>query len=170
MTISRKLTLAAMLVMDSANATSPPTTDLTANGLGKIQIGMRIEQVNHTLAHPIVPNKVALRASATCDYNPLPDFPGVSLLFNDKVLTRIDVETNKFQFPPGITVGDLQAYVEKKVPHAKREPLDHVPDGMSYVLEDAQSPNGVSLQFEHGKLARIIVGDKRKLRIAEGCM
>jgi hypothetical protein len=38
------------------------------------------------------------------------------------------------------------------------------------VVEGAHSQNGVSFQFENGKLARMIAGNKQAIRIAEACL
>ena len=135
-----------------------------------ILIGMSLEDINQQLKHKIVPAPVALRATANCDYNKLLDLPGVAMLFVDERLLRIDVENRQFFYAGHIVVGMPKTVVAKKLKGFKEEPLDFIPDGVSFVIEDSMGPNAVSFQFDGYKLSRMILGNKRAIRYAEACM
>lgn len=95
--------------------------------------------------------------------------PGVSFVFLNDRLERIDVSKPNFSSVDGLTVGDKEDHVVGKLKKAKREPLDHVPEGVTLVTERMDEPNGISYQIYDGKLMRMIAGDKKVIRYSEGC-
>lgn len=169
---TRTLLAIAALMVSWASATATPieNSSLSPSGLGPIKIGMLLPEINLLLKHKITPLKIELRATPNCDYNKLADFPGVALLFINDTLVRIDLDTSTIRSTHGIAVGDRQVAAVRKMPHSKHEPLDHVPEGAAFVVEDQSRQNGVSYQFEHGKLVRMIAGNVKAIRYAEACM
>ena len=84
-------------------------------------------------------------------------------------LKRIDVSTPAYLSEDGVAVGEKQDDAMRTLKDTKREPLDHVPNGIVLVRETSARPNALSYQFYDGKLMRIIAGDKRVIRYSEGC-
>jgi hypothetical protein len=119
---------------------------------------MPLESVNAHLKNKIVSTRPALR-----------DFPGVAFVFIDDRLKRVDVSTPAYRSSDHVAVGDRQDAVMRHLKDAKREPLDHVPEGLTLVRETDAQPNAISYQFYDGSLKRMIAGDKRVIRYAEGC-
>jgi hypothetical protein len=100
---------------------------------------------------------------------PVRDFPGVSFVFIDDRLARIDVARRGYRSSDGVAVGDKQDDAMRRLQGARREPLDHVPEGVALVRDTADQPNAIGYQFYGGALKRMIAGDKRVIRYAEGC-
>lgn len=147
----------------------PLDSQLTADGLGPLRIGMPLASVNRILQHPIVPTPKALRVAANCDYRNLEEAPGVSLVFIDGKLARIDVTGGPTSTGHGIRVGAPLAQAQEKYPAAVTEKLDYVDDGVNLMVASPQSPNALSLQFESPGLTRMVAGRKQAVRYAEGC-
>jgi hypothetical protein len=168
----RQHLLAASLALASSALLAqavPRDSRLHANGLGRLKIGMSLSQVNHLLSRKITPTPVALRADPRCDYQALPQAPGVAVVFIDGRLERIDISSADFADENGIKIGDALNEVAGKLPASKREPLDFMPEGTSMVIERSDHANGLSYQFEGRSLTRMIAGDKKVMRYAEGC-
>lgn len=168
----RTFVSAVVIVLPFSSGLAQPFrgAELMANGLGELKIGMTFDDVNRDLKQKINPSNIEFRATPNCDYNKLADIPGVALVFIDNVLSRIDVERSGIKASHGIAVGDRQSDVVKKLHNAKKEPLDHVPEGVAYVIEHVGSQNGLSFQFENGVLVRMIAGNRKVIRYAEACM
>lgn len=152
-----------------ASASPRPELVLTADGLGRFKIGMNMDEVNSHLVHKLVPDKPELRATANCDYLKVDDYNGVAFVFVNNTLERIDVSARGIRSIQGIEVGGSLSAALPKVPGAKREPLDHVPDGAAYVIENPPGSNALSFQFDRDRLVRMIAGDKKVIRYSEGC-
>lgn len=142
---------------------------LDASGFGPFTFGMPLAAANVHLKTKIVATPVRLRANPACDYVPVHDFPGVAFVFIDDRLRRIDVARRGYRSTDGVAVGDRQDDAVRRLQGATREPLDHVPEGVTLVRETAGQPDAVAYQFYGGRLKRMIAGDKRVIRYAEGC-
>lgn len=166
-----KLVFAILMTLPCipALAALPPGSRLTANGLGPLKIGMPLKSVNRLLEHPVVPTRADLRAVANCDYQNLPEAPGVSLVFIDDKLARIDITSGPTSSDRGIRLGDALSLVKEKYPDGKAQVLDHVADGVDLSVASPLSPNALSLQFETTRLTRMIAGRKRAVQFTEGC-
>ena len=160
--------LAALLLMSC----SPPGHGepvLSTSGFGAFTFGMPLVSANRHLESKIVPAPARLRANPVCVYAAVPDFPGVAFVFIDDRLQRIDVSTPAYRSTDGVAVGERQQDVMQRLHAARREPLDHVPDGVTLVQETDAQPNAISYQFYGGSLTRMIASDKRIIRYSEGC-
>jgi hypothetical protein len=142
---------------------------LGASGFGPFTVGMPLAAVNAHLNTKIVPTPPRLRANPVCDYVPVRDFPGVSFVFVDDRLARIDVARRGYRSADGVAVGDRQDEATRRLAGAKREPLDHVPAGVALVRESDGQPNALGYQFYGGRLRRMVAGGRRVIRYAEGC-
>lgn len=160
-------TFACIVGVTRAAATHP---SVTASGLGPFTIGMSLDEVNRHLRKKIVPHEVPIRATPNCDYNEIPELPGIAFVFIDNKLMRIDVQATGWKYDGAVSVGMKKDAFLRQVKHAVPEPLDHVPEGVSYVVNAANSGNAVSFQFEAEELSRMILGDKKVIRYAEACM
>lgn len=158
-----------MLAAPACHAGNDDAPSLSASGFKQFKIGMPLESVNAQLKNKIVPTRPELRANPVCQYVPLQDFPGVAFVFIDDRLQRIDVSTPAYRSVDRVAVGDRQADAMRRLAGAQREPLDHVPEGVTLVRETDAGPNAISYQFHDGSLQRMIAGDKRVIRYAEGC-
>ena len=161
--------LLSLLTTLPCHAGNDDASSLSATGFGQFRIGMPLEAVNAQLKHRIVPTPPALRANPVCQYVPLQDFPGVAFVFVEDRLQRIDVATPAYRSVDRVAVGDAQADAMPRLQGAKREPLDHVPEGVALVRETDGEPNAINYQFYDGKLQRMIAGDRRVIRYSEGC-
>jgi hypothetical protein len=161
--------LLSMLTTPVCHAGNDDAPSLSTAGFGQFKIGMPLESVNAHLKNKIVSTRPALRANPVCQYVPLHDFPGVAFVFIDDRLKRVDVSTPAYRSSDHVAVGDRQDAVMRHLKDAKREPLDHVPEGLTLVRETDAQPNAISYQFYDGSLKRMIAGDKRVIRYAEGC-
>lgn len=142
---------------------------LNASGFGPFTIGMPLASANGHLHTKIVPTPERLRANPVCDYVPVRDFPGVAFVFIDGRLARIDVARRGYRSMDGVAVGDRQDGAMSRLKDARRESLDHVPGGFTLVREKGAQPNALAYQFYGGSVKRMIAGDKRVIRYAEGC-
>jgi hypothetical protein len=147
----------------------PPHSHLRADGLGKLKIGMPLARVNGLLTKKIVSTPPALRLSPRCDYQALPQTPGVALAFLDGRLARVDISKPGISDEHGIKIGDTLEEAAAKLPDSKRESFDDDPGGISLVSEPGDGPNGMRYQFENSKLMLMIAGDRKVMRFAEGC-
>jgi hypothetical protein len=160
--------LAALLLM----ACSPPGHGepvLSTSGFGAFTFGMPLASANRHLKSKIVPAPARLRVNPVCVYAAVADFPGVAFVFIDDRLQRIDVSTPAYRSTDGVAVGDMRQDVMQRLHGARREPLDHVPDGVTLVRETDARPNAIAYQLYDGRLMRMIAGDKKVIRYAEGC-
>jgi hypothetical protein len=164
------LAIGIFICFIGATKADTPSLSLTADGLGPFIIGMSLAEANQHLREKVVPHEVSTRATPNCDYNEIPELRGVAFVFIDKRLMRIDVTTPDWKYDGAIVVGMDKDTFLHRVKHALPEPLDHVPEGLSYVAESRSSRHAVSFQFEGDRLSRMIAGDKKIIRYAEGCM
>lgn len=142
---------------------------LSASGFGPFTFGMPLASANRLLRTKIVATPERLRANPVCDYVPVLDFPGVNFVFIGDRLARIDVARRGYRSTDDVSVGDKQEDAMRRLKDARREPLDHVPDGFTLVREAAAQPNAIGYQFHNGRLKRMIAGGKQVIRYAEGC-
>jgi hypothetical protein len=168
-TILASLIILALFSVYTFASASAPKMTLTANRLGPFKIGMTMAEVNTHLTHKLVAGKPDLRATQGCDYINVNDLAGTSFVFINDRLVRIDLDAPGIKSRQGLEVGENLHDALPELRDAKREPLDHVPDGSSFVIETPQQRNAMSFQFEHGRLVRIIAGDKKVIRFSEGC-
>jgi len=159
----------AMLVASPCRAANGDAPTLDASGFGQFRICMPLAAVNAQLQHKIVPTRPELRANPVCQYVPVRDFPGVAFVFVDDRLQRIDVATPAYRSVDAVKVGDRQDAAMRRLKDAKREPLDHVPEGVVLVRATDAAPTAIGYQFHDGRLRRMVAGDKRVIRYAEGC-
>jgi hypothetical protein len=142
---------------------------LSAAGFGPFTFGMPLASANVHLNTKIVPTPERLRANPVCDYVPVHDFPGVAFVFIGDRLARIDVARRGYRSTDGVAVGDRQDAAMNRLKDTKREPLDHVPGGFTLVRDAGAGSNAIGYQFYGGSVKRMIAGDKRVIRYAEGC-
>jgi len=152
-------------------AISAPSSGLplTVDGLGEFRFGMKLDDINALLPRKLESTRPELRAVPNCEYIRAPSIRGVSFVFVDDQLARIDVDAPGIRSIEGIEVGDRLENVLPRLSAARQEPLDHVPEGVVYVLESARQPTAISFQFDNGRLVRMISGDKKVIRYSEGC-
>ena len=169
MTMQRILPPLVVLALVCWSGPARAAPELSASGFGPFAFGMPLASANRLLKTKIVATPVRLRANPACDYVPVLDFPGVNFVFIGDRLARIDVARRGYRSTDGVSVGDKQEDAMRRLKDARREPLDHVPDGFTLVRESAAPPNAIGYQFHDGRLKRMIAGDKRVIRYAEGC-
>lgn len=153
----------------SVIAAEPTSLRLSTDGLGNFRFGMTLDEINTYLVQKLLPTKPELRATENCDYLRVADFAGISFVFIDSRLKRIDVDAPGIKSLQGIEVGERFVDAAPALSTAKTEPLDHVPEGYAIVIEAPGLPNAMGFHFESDRVVRIVAGDKRVIRYSEGC-
>ncbi|UGQ46397.1 hypothetical protein [Massilia endophytica] len=142
---------------------------LNADGLGPVRIGMHVAEVNRVLPATITPSPVGARVTPDCDYQNIPSYPGLSLVFIDDKVARIDVTAPGIRSINGTEVGQRERDVASRLPEGKWEKLDHVDSGKSLLVTKPGQHHALSFQFEDQRLVRIIAGSHPVIDYAEGC-
>ncbi|QOL51806.1 hypothetical protein [Massilia litorea] len=159
----------ATLVWLGGPATAADWT-LRLDGIGPLRIGMRFDEANAAVGSRLAASDPSLQASPGCDEIPLPMHPGVSLMFIDGVLKRVDVFAAGTRTANEIAVGDPVARVHAIYPRARRE--DHFYNSAEQYLTVDSADSRYSLRFETegGKIAHFYAGAREQVRYVEGCL
>lgn len=95
-----------------ANTVAPQSHDAPFTGIGPAQIGMTETQVRKVLAGPFQVNDQAGDDSFECYYLE-PRAVGISFMFLDKALARVDVYETPWRTVSGAGVGTTEAQIHR---------------------------------------------------------
>jgi hypothetical protein len=161
---------AAVALLVASGAVAAEQWQLSMQGLGPLHAGMTVGQVEHRAG--VVFDKKApseSRPGDSCQDWALPHHPGVSMVFIDGVLKRIDVIAPGVATTRGVMVGAPVARVMRTYPRIETAP-DAYDDREQYLT--VMSPDRLSaLRFNtrEGKVGSLSAGRFKEVRYIEGC-
>jgi hypothetical protein len=143
---------------------------LRMDGLGPLRIGMHFDEVNARVGRQLKRSEPSLQPTPGCDEIALPLRPGVSLMFIDDVLERIDVSRPGTKTEKAISVGDPAARVLSTYPRIRQEKNSY--DNTERYLTVDSADHRFSLRFEtdHARIAHFYAGARKQVRYVEGCL
>lgn len=176
LSLSRLAVLILLVVMATpAVAQQPPV--LESGGLGKVRIGMSVEQAERLIGsrlHSLVPGYgpgcwLAGRADG--------GDPGLSYMVENGQITRIDVTTPATGKTPtistakGIAIGSSQADVERQYGSSgvsARAPYGHS-EGDRWITVEATATLGIVISISGGKVDGLWAGRRQSIAYTEAC-
>jgi hypothetical protein len=160
--------LGLLLALDLSGAAAADWT-LGPDGFGPLRIGMRFAQAQRAAGPALQPGDPALLPTRGCEELPLPGHPGVSLMFIDGVLRRIDLFGAGVRTDGGIGPGDPVSDVERVYPVLARMPDFYDGNELYLTVGPAQ---GRAMRFvtQKGKVAQVYAGEWAQVQYVEGCL
>lgn len=168
--IVASITLLSLLINSNSCFAKNNVWKLRPDGISDLKIGMNFDQINNLMGGSIKKTDPSLRGSPNCDHVPLPQHNGISLIFINDQLRRIDVISKNFSTEKGIIVGDPVKRVLKYYPNIVTTPQEYNETEKS--LTDTKNLDGYGMRFEtrKGKIFSIHAGFIKELMLSEGCL
>jgi len=171
MNVKRYATTAALIATLIAAPAMSIAADLSLNstGIGSIKIGMRLAKIPVPLEEPI--QRTAFNASGSCFYVSPRKTPGVHMMIEDDVLTRIDVDDPGVKTKEGVGVGDPISKVKDTYGrHALETPNFYDEAQPEFTINSKDGRYSLRFSTTGGKVTSIIAGRSKSVRYVEGCL
>ena len=176
----RRALLALTLGIAMSAGTALAGVNLTPTGLGKISVGMTVDQAEAALGAELTVETMDDEPDA-CGYARRADGgdPGISYMLGGGAINRIDVDgTDPSQPPPdiitdrGIGIGATEDEVQQAYPDAEVEPHPYTEGPGSHYFKVIAPDGETGLLFEtyNGKVNSFRGGLKGAIEFSEGCM
>jgi hypothetical protein len=146
---------------------APADWRLDPEGYGPFRVGMSFAQARK-LAPALVATPADARASSNCDHLPLPDHPGVALMFVGDELKRIDLFAPGPQTTRGVAPGDPVEQAMQAYPGVAAEPNAY--DDKERYLTERSGANAIRFETEKGRIQNIYAGRWAQVQYIEGCL
>ncbi|RQO54466.1 hypothetical protein DBR47_22740 [Paucibacter sp. KBW04] len=142
---------------------------VTSRGLGPVQFGMTVAQFSHSVGEAL--SEPQNPEDSGCFYLESKRFNGVSFMFEDGKLRRIDVRTDKISTQDGIRIGTTVAAVKRRYgrrlsdePHHYSGPEDR------YLTVALAGDIAVRFETRDAKVDNFYIGNKAQVQYVEGCL
>lgn len=142
---------------------------VTSRGLGPVLFGMTVAQFSHSVREAM--SEPQNPEDRGCFYLESKRFKGVSFMFEDGKLRRIDVRTDKISTQDGIRIGTTVAAVKRRYgvrlsdePHHYSGPEDR------YLTLSLEGDIAVRFEASDAKVENFYVGKKAQVQYVEGCL
>jgi hypothetical protein len=157
------------LLLAAAACAAGRTAAVTYRGLGPVQFGMTVVQFSHSVREAMSEPKNP--EDRGCFYLESKRFTGVSFMFEDGKLRRIDVRTDKISTQDGIGVGTTVADVKRRYGVRLSDEPHHYSGPEDRYLTLALGPD-IAVRFEtsDAKVDNFYVGNKAQVQYVEGCL
>jgi hypothetical protein len=168
MQLSSRCRLAAACLALAASARAAPADwRLEPGGFGPLKVGMPFAQAQK-LAPGLAATPASLRASSSCDQVPLPNHPGVALMFVDGELARIDLFRAGPRTTRGIGPGSRVAQAMRAYPGMRVEPRAY--EENERFLTERSGDKAIRFETEHGLIDKVYAGRWAQVQYIEGCL
>jgi hypothetical protein len=157
--------VAAAIVAQAAAA--GPAWRLSPDGFGPFRVGMSFAQARK-LAPRLEASPPELLASEGCDEIALPGHPGVTLMFIDGVLGRVDLFRPGLQTTRGVGPGDRVARVRRAYPGLST--MAHKYDEGERYLSERSGDKGIRFETSKGRIRTVYAGRWEQVIYVEGCL
>jgi hypothetical protein len=160
--------LALLLSLDCA-AQSAATT-LRFDRLGPYRLGMPLARAAALASGGLHATPVPLRQSENCDYLPADAGNTTYLMFENDVLSRIDIVAgHAVKTASGIGIGSPLRALRRAYPHATTWPIYGDERDIYYTVRTAR---GAALRFEvhDGRVRAFYAGTRRAVEYTEQCL
>lgn len=151
----------------TATTRAAPAWKLSEDGFGPLRIGMDYEQARRAAGKPIKPTPPP-QGNPQCDQMLLPGHPGVSLMFVDGSLQRVDVYRAGIRTKRGIATGDSLRSVRRAYPRLTETPHKYV-RGEHYLTAGPERGRALRFETDKGRIKRIYGGRWQEVQLVEGC-
>ncbi|MEO7496323.1 MAG: hypothetical protein ABIT83_06745 [Massilia sp.] len=167
---SKKLVFCAVLVCPLMSAFAGEWV-LREDGIGPLRVGMRFDQVNKRMDGKLVHDDLAVQGPPyACELISAPGHPGISLMFVEGVLKRVDVLPDGKATVRGIAVGDPVSRVSATYPHSGE--VKDFYDAREQNITVRSKDRALAIQFgtDQGKVAWLRAGAVKEVNYVEGCL
>jgi hypothetical protein len=165
---SRKVMLLAAFTILAAGITiADDVWVVRENGVGPVEIGMKLSQLNTTLGETFVvpPN----REDQACFSVSPAKHPSVSFLIEQNLFARIDVDEHGISTAEGVQVGDSEAHALKAYGRRLEITPRHDVEGHYLTVRSADGRYGIKFETEKGKIEAFYAGRAEAIQYVEGC-
>ena len=163
--------LASACKRDQPEQSSPTTTVVTFDGIGRARIGATLAQLRDAGPVPDTPAGQATGQTA-CRFVKLDWLPsGTRVMLASDTVARIDVDsTSTVKTIDGATVGDSEARLHQLYPRVETQPHKYVTNG-HYLIVASPNDSTRRLVFEtDGNTVKAFrVGRRPEVDFVEGC-
>ncbi len=144
-----------------------PAWKLDGEGFGPLRIGMDYRAARRASGTRIKPTPPP-QGNPQCDQMLLPGHPGVSLMFVDGALQRIDIYRPGIRTTRGIAPGDPLRKLRRAYPRLIA--TDHkYAAGEHYLTAGPEHDRALRFETDKGKVKRIYGGRWQEVQLVEGC-
>jgi hypothetical protein len=151
----------------AATAAAAPAWTLDPAGFGPLKFGMDFDAARRAGARGIKPTPPP-RGNPQCDQMLLPGHPGVSLMFVDGVLRRVDIYRAGIRTTRGVATGDPVARARRAYPRLDDAAGKYGP-GARYLTLGPDHDQALRFETRAGKITRIYAGRWQEVQLVEGC-
>lgn len=167
-TTARRLAACAIgLAAATTAACSTPAWKLDPDGFGPLKIGMGFDEARRIAGKRLEPTPPP-QGNPQCDQMLLPGHPGVSLMFVDGRLQRVDIYRPGIRTSRGIAPGDTVRKVRQAYPHLTSSPHKYA-SGEQYLTAGPEGGHALRFQTDKGRIDRIYGGRWQEVQLVEGC-
>ncbi len=161
------LAAGAALALATAAAPAAPAWKLSPEGFGPLRIGMDYAAVRRAGARGIKPTPPP-QGNPRCDQMLLPGHPGVSLMFVEGALRRVDIYRPGVRTTRNVATGDPVRKVRQAYRGLAASTHKYDRNGQYLTLGP---DHGLGMRFETqgNRVSRIHAGRWEEVQLVEGC-
>jgi hypothetical protein len=166
-TIARHLAAFAIGLATAGATHAAPAWKLDRDGFGPLKIGMDFAAARRVTGKRLTPTPPP-QGNPQCDQMLLPGHPGVSLMFVDGSLQRVDVYRAGIRTTRGIATGDSLRSVRRAYPRLTATPHKYA-SGEHYLTAGPDRDRALRFETDKGKIKRIYGGRWQEVQLVESC-
>lgn len=166
-TIARHLAAFAVGLAAAGATPAAPAWKLSPDGFGPLKIGMRFSEARRVAGKRLKPTPPP-QGNPQCDQMLLPGHPGVSLMFVDGRLQRVDIYKPGIRTTRGAAPGDAVRKVRQAYPGLTATPHKYA-GGEQYLTLGPSGGHALRFQTGKGRIDRIYGGRWQEVQLVEGC-
>lgn len=157
--------LAGMLL--SVAAAAAPAWKLSPEGFGPLKFGMGFDHARRAGARGIKPTPPP-QGNLQCDQMLLPGHPGVSLMFVDGALRRVDIYRASVRTTRNVATGDPVRKLRQAYRGLAASTHKYDRNGQ-YLTIGPEHGQAMRFETRAGKVSRIYAGRWQEVQLVEGC-
>ena len=155
-------------VLESAHARE---AKISFDGYGPARIGMTKAALQSALGKRLTKDEISEDPNSCEVVAPVGESEGISYMFVDRKLARIDISTDRVMTVSGARVGSSQRSVVALYPGriAVSPHAYTAPDGSYLTLLSSDKTRGIRFETDHGKVIGFYAGTAESIQYVEGC-
>lgn len=150
-------------------ANASPADQIRFDGLGDLKVGQSFGAVSKLFPNEVFPVASSLRASSDCYHVSPVKHPGMTLMFKNDHLARIDVTQPLFRTSSGLGIGDDFNALKLRYHEAVLEQQNGASEEKQVTIVSPDKLYALRFTFDHSRIDRISAGQADAVALDEGC-